>query len=128
MRERSDITLSTSARAAVEADGACGRARLAPRRSSGHSALAMLGVYAVAMMAVAAAAAAPADPAAGPGVPAVADAATPALKDSEVVNNTLPAQRYFMGKIFDKYGDKGIISFEVSLLPTSPLVSQSDFL
>lgn len=28
-------------------------------------------------------------------------------------NNTLPAEQYFIEKIFDKYGDKGIITFEV---------------
>lgn len=31
------------------------------------------------------------------------------------INNTLPAEQYFIDKIFDKYGDKGIITFEVSL-------------
>ncbi|KAJ0181955.1 hypothetical protein K1T71_002677 [Dendrolimus kikuchii] len=28
------------------------------------------------------------------------------------VNNTLPAEQYFIDQIFDKYGDKGIITFE----------------
>ncbi|KAM3964691.1 LOW QUALITY PROTEIN: zinc/iron regulated transporter-related protein 71B [Aphomia sociella] len=28
------------------------------------------------------------------------------------VNNTLPAEQYFIDKIFDKYGDKGVITFE----------------
>ncbi|XP_046961127.1 zinc transporter ZIP10 [Vanessa cardui] len=27
-------------------------------------------------------------------------------------NNTLPAEKYFIDKIFDKYGDKGVITFE----------------
>lgn len=29
------------------------------------------------------------------------------------LNNTLPAEQYFIDKIFDKYGDKGVITFEV---------------
>ncbi|XP_045459085.1 zinc transporter ZIP10 [Melitaea cinxia] len=28
------------------------------------------------------------------------------------LNNTLPAEQYFIDKIFDKYGDKGVITFE----------------
>lgn len=28
-------------------------------------------------------------------------------------NITVPAEQYFIDKIFDKYGDKGIITFEV---------------
>ncbi|KAI5632243.1 ZIP zinc transporter domain-containing protein [Phthorimaea operculella] len=34
---------------------------------------------------------------------------TTALEDT---NNTLPAEQYFIDKIFDKYGDRGIITFE----------------
>lgn len=30
------------------------------------------------------------------------------------ITKTLPAEQYFIDKIFDKYGDKGIITFEVS--------------
>lgn len=32
------------------------------------------------------------------------------------LNDTLPAEQYFIDKIFDKYGDKGVITFEVSAI------------
>lgn len=43
-----------------------------------------------------------------------AAAATNAAPPDLELNNTLPAEQYFIDKIFDKYGDKGVITFEVS--------------
>ncbi|CAH0603042.1 unnamed protein product [Chrysodeixis includens] len=63
-------------------------------------------VVALALALVAAAAAAGTDPAAAP---ATASQDQPAL---DLLNNTLPAEQYFIDKIFDKYGDKGVITFE----------------
>lgn len=44
----------------------------------------------------------------GPGPAALAARAAA----SNELNNTLPAEQYFIDKIFDKYGDKGVITFE----------------
>lgn len=38
------------------------------------------------------------------------------------LNNTLPAEQYFIDKIFDKYGDKGVITFEVCANTIRPLL------
>lgn len=35
------------------------------------------------------------------------------------LNNTLPAEQFFIDKIFDKYGDRGIITFEVNNISLS---------
>ncbi|XP_072936810.1 zinc transporter ZIP5 [Epargyreus clarus] len=34
------------------------------------------------------------------------------LPSDQELNNTLPAEQFFIDKIFDKYGDKGVITFE----------------
>ncbi|XP_047042167.1 zinc transporter ZIP10 [Helicoverpa zea] len=48
----------------------------------------------------------------GPGQGPPATSAAPAPTQLDVANDTLPAEQYFIDKIFDKYGDKGVITFE----------------
>lgn len=41
---------------------------------------------------------------------------TTAVPTGNELNDTLPAEQYFIDKIFDKYGDKGVITFEVGAI------------
>lgn len=51
----------------------------------------------------------------GPG-PEAASLAVPATAAGNQLNDTPPAEQYFIDKIFDKYGDKGVITFEVGTI------------